>query len=278
MDHNLLLTGKYHTMKVAVAILLLLVRGEFSVAHNEQEFYSNVRSGRRQLGKDSQVISRCEMRDPNPRDNAARKRAIAFARFRRERKAGVDAEASTYIVPVCFHNPRWANPVREMLQNRLISDERIQEQLDHMNKAYSMASCCDTVNTDWCTGNCSVDTSIQFVLAKIDDNGTINGTTTSVSDPNACIKRPRVRCNMMSMGPGNDRPKKRLLRVGDESVLNVYFVKIKSLVGQTLGYATFPWDYDNDPDRDGVVIDYQFAIGNNNDRFGEGDTLVHEVG
>ena len=72
---------------------------------------------------------------------------------------------------------------------------------------------------------------------------------------------------------------KQRLRTGDVSTLNVYFNKPSGFAGTSLlGYATFPWTYESDPNDDGVVIfSVTLPFGDLN-RFNEGKTLVHEVG
>jgi Pregnancy-associated plasma protein-A len=72
----------------------------------------------------------------------------------------------------------------------------------------------------------------------------------------------------------NEYEMKSALRVGDASTLNVYF---KDARGRA-GYAAFPWEYEQSPKNDGVVV-YSLVIpgGPYLDR-NEGKTLVHEVG
>jgi hypothetical protein len=65
-----------------------------------------------------------------------------------------------------------------------------------------------------------------------------------------------------------------VLRVGDASTLNVYFAEPYGLVG----FASFPWFYKEDPQRDGVVIHYGSVPGGPLFPNDEGKVLVHEVG
>jgi Pregnancy-associated plasma protein-A len=67
---------------------------------------------------------------------------------------------------------------------------------------------------------------------------------------------------------------KSALRVGDASTLNVYFTDPPGLVG----YATFPWNYEQDPVYDGVVVQSGTIPGGSSFPYDEGKTLVHEVG
>jgi len=266
-------------MYATVAVLLFCFTA-LSAAHDDHhDSHTSLRSSNRQLQYAHEPL-RCDTREPDERDHAARARADAFARFRTERKEGVFAETATsYTISVCFHNPRWFNPLANYVKDRFITNEELQAQLEHLNKAFTVSSCCDTANS-WCTaGSCSVDTSIQFVLAKLTKKN-ITGTVASTSDEGACVKRRRVHHNRMSMTRLNDERKKRRWRLGDESVLNIYFVRAFSESSQDVtGYSTYPWDYDSNPARDGVVVSPDYVKGSTkNSRFTEGDTLVHEVG
>ena len=71
-----------------------------------------------------------------------------------------------------------------------------------------------------------------------------------------------------------DDEMKSALRVGDASTLNVYFTAAFGVYG----YGAWPWDYEQSPKNDGVVVN-SLAIpdGPYLDR-NEGKTLVHEVG
>jgi hypothetical protein len=45
-----------------------------------------------------------------------------------------------------------------------------------------------------------------------------------------------------------------------------------------IGFSSYPWDYANDPVRDGVVCDYRTLPGGSLALTNEGDTGAHEVG
>ena len=108
---------------------------------------------------------------------------------------------------------------------------------------------------------------------------------------------------------------KNELRQGDSATLNIYYNSPLFEDGSSglLGYAAFPWDYDDDPKDDGVgehssmcttlmiqmlivigvcshlcllslpsdmshtVCLHSTSIGGSSFRFNEGDTLTHEV-
>lgn len=69
-------------------------------------------------------------------------------------------------------------------------------------------------------------------------------------------------------------------RQGGDGTLNVY---VANLQRGLLGWATFPWDVDDNQGIDGVVIHWKsLPLGEEDGRaftyYGEGDTLTHEVG
>lgn len=80
-----------------------------------------------------------------------------------------------------------------------------------------------------------------------------------------------------NMTPGSpaEFQAKTLLRLGNETSLNIYSVRPAQGV---LGWATFPWTYDSAPTLDGVAILYSTVPGGTAGPFNEGDTLTHEVG
>lgn len=76
---------------------------------------------------------------------------------------------------------------------------------------------------------------------------------------------------------GNDleTEMKTALRVGDAKMLNLYTVKFPD---NLLGFATFPFDYDDAPHMDGVVFLYSTMPGGDAQGYNQGKTAVHEVG
>ncbi|MUL40104.1 zinc metalloprotease [Streptomonospora sp. PA3] len=65
------------------------------------------------------------------------------------------------------------------------------------------------------------------------------------------------------------------LRQGGAATLNLYITNMGEGI---LGQATFPQDYEDDPQNDGVVVDYRTVPGGGREGFDLGYTAVHEVG
>ncbi|KAG6848825.1 hypothetical protein H0H93_013679 [Arthromyces matolae] len=72
-----------------------------------------------------------------------------------------------------------------------------------------------------------------------------------------------------------DTAMKKALRKGGVAELNVYTVK---LTAQSLGYATFPYEYKANPKGDGVVVNYASVPKGSLTHYNLGHTLVHEAG
>ena len=79
----------------------------------------------------------------------------------------------------------------------------------------------------------------------------------------------------MTSGSIDEYNAKHALNVDSYSYLNFYTANLGSGL---LGWATFPWDLDSDPEMDGVVILYSSFPGGSADPYDEGDTATHEIG
>jgi len=79
------------------------------------------------------------------------------------------------------------------------------------------------------------------------------------------------------MGWGAEQKAKRALRQGGAETLNVYTA---NLTQNLLGWAYFPWDYEQTQTLDGVVLHYRSLPGAPGafTNYGAGDTGTHEVG
>jgi hypothetical protein len=78
----------------------------------------------------------------------------------------------------------------------------------------------------------------------------------------------------MTYDSAEERAAKTALHVGGAGDLNFYTTG----GGGRLGWATFPWDYTNDPLMDGVVCKFDSLPGSSATPYNLGDTATHEIG
>jgi hypothetical protein len=158
-------------------------------------------------------------------------------------------------------------------------------QMDHLNAAFSGATCCNAT-LDWCDpGTCSIDTGLRFAWALLDDEGNVieGSTVPDIGDAGACALRINNH-DWTKVGQEDDaaREMKNSLRKGGANVLNAYwtsFVNPELAAYATYPFASFPLT-NGDPGRgvDGVVIRTDLITDGEATNYNEGDILVHEVG
>jgi len=251
---------------LAFAVLLLITMVKGHGKHVRNRAASDVSTEQNDSAVNQEQPKRCSTEEVTDEMIERSKLAIEFYKFKmtREGRGPKDYLAmSRKVVPVCFH----------VIGDR-IARYNLNRNLAALNKAYSGLSCCNATQS-WCVpGTCSPDTNIRFVMAK-EAGGRLVGTTRSALDLGACVKRNRTDIELANPEGEGVLNMKRAMYVGDARVLNVYF----GTLSFSMGYATFPIKYTKrDPSRDGVVVGRDYIVGGRSPRFGEGDTLAHEVG
>ncbi|WP_150253000.1 zinc metalloprotease [Nocardiopsis deserti] len=142
-----------------------------------------------------------------------------------------------------------------------VSDERVQRQVDVLNAAYGgdtaadPAQAAEAARRTGAAGSAEpIDTGFRFELSEV---------TRTVNDDwftSFAEHRDTVHAE---------------LRQGDAGTLNIY---TSNLGTGLLGYSSFPQDYEEAPEQDGVVIAHDTLPGGDRDRFNLGHTGTHEVG
>lgn len=112
----------------------------------------------------------------------------------------------------------------------------------------------DALNTAYAGGYGGVDTGVRFRL----DGVTVTENDSWFADPVA-----------------DERPMKVALHQGDARTLNLYIAQLSE---QMLGFASYPYWYDESPRLDGVVIDWRSLPGGAMSNYNRGFTGVHEIG
>jgi hypothetical protein len=154
--------------------------------------------------------------------------------------------------------------------------------MDHLNAAFSGATCCNAT-FDWCDpGTCSVDTGLRFAWASLDDEGDVieGSTVPDIGDAGACALRINApKWTKVHTEGFETLHMKKKLRKGGANVLNVYWTSIYGEIGEMSGSSTFPYSYRHHPKSDGVLVRPEVITGGEFfPDYSEGDTLVHEVG
>lgn len=163
----------------------------------------------------------------------------ALQRFLAGRRGAEPRDAGSVTIPVWVHVINQGTGI----ENGNVPDSQIVAQIAVLNDSYSGV-----------TGG--ENTPFRFTLA---------GTTRTTN------------ASWYTMTPGSqeEQQAKAALRVGGPETLNLYTANPE---GSLLGWATFPWDYANDPTNDGVVVLYSSVPGGSAEPYNEGDTATHEIG
>jgi hypothetical protein len=186
----------------------------------------------------------CNTRDLN-RDSSTQLRDL----FSDYNKMAVNKASSTpakpFTIPVRFHVIQ-----RDSSKDAGdVPDDALVEQIDVLNRAYA---------------------------------GETGGATTPYRFQLASINRvSNKQWSSLSPGSQEEAEAKKALRVGDASTLNVFISDITAPEGQKgtiLGYSTFPFVYQLQPEIDGIVLNYRAVPGSTFANFNTGHVLVHETG
>jgi hypothetical protein len=242
-----------------LSLISLAIQGHVDHSHIRGDFSTHV--GDRDL-QGNEKVRRCGTKEMSDEDRKARDHALSFVKLKK-RKHGREYQANApKVIPVCFH-----------VVGGNVPRQSLKRDLEALNKAYSTHSCCDET-LSWCNGECSTpETSIRFLMAR-SFLGHIIGTVKSPISCFACVRRSQASSDM-SPGSYGELAVKRSMRRGDGRVLNIYYA---SLSDGLLGYAYFPFNLNNQPILDGVVVERDSRVGGSLAEYNEGDTLAHEVG
>jgi hypothetical protein len=185
------------------------------------------------------------------------------AAFNRKLKSGgglVQGQSSVldgtvYTIPVVFHIV--------LLNPNLVSDEQIYAQLDTLNKDFGGTNG-DSTKIPSYFKPLFGKAAIQFCLAqRTPDGHAFTGIDRVVAGKNTFSVNESVKKN--STGGADSWDSRQY-----------YNVWICNLSGGILGYSSFPDD--NDPDLQGVVVDYRTLPGGQFTSYNSGKTLTHESG
>jgi len=149
-----------------------------------------------------------------------------------------ESENATATIDVYFHII-YAN---ETVEGGYLPDQQIHAQVDRLNKDYNS-------------------TGISWNLKEID--------------------RIENEAWFLGVGPDSETESemKTTYRKGNKGTLNVYTTALsEGDAAGILGYATFPMDYEDKPENDGVVLLFNTLPGSQSKQYNMGRTLVHEAG
>jgi len=171
----------------------------------------------------------------------------ALNNFNSKRSPGQIRKSGSVTVGVFFHVVSKGAGAA----NGDVPDKWLRNQIDVLNAAYAGA--------DPNAGPASANTPFRFALVGVDR-------TTNAAWFNAAVGSPE------------ERAMKTALHVGGANTLNFY---VTNAGGNLLGWATFPFWYEGDPQMDGVVVLYSSLPGGDccaPRTYNQGDTGTHEIG
>jgi len=121
------------------------------------------------------------------------------------------------------------------------------------------------------------DEQLKAQVARLNQDYNTTGLTWNLKD----IDRVQNERWFFGVAPDNDleTEMKEKYRQGDKGALNVYTTALaEGDAAGILGYATFPMDYEDKPQNDGIVLLYSTLPGSSSLQYNMGRTLVHESG
>ncbi len=186
----------------------------------------------------------CDTRDLN-RDSSTQLSTLFSDYNKMAVNKAASSSAGVFAIPVRFHVIQGGSST----DSEQVSDDALVEQIDVLNRAYSGE-----------TGG--VSTPYRFQLVSIN-------------------RVSNKKWGSLSPGSPEEADAKKALRVGDATTLNVFISNIVAPEGQKgtiLGYSTFPFVYQLQPEIDGIVLNYRAVPGSSLANFNTGHVLVHETG
>ncbi|MGC4047319.1 MAG: zinc metalloprotease [Armatimonas sp.] len=192
---------------------------------------------------------RCATEMPSEEVRAMVDNAIAHAPPRHSNSGLVSPlrAGGSVTIPVYFH------VITNSAGAGNVTDAQINNQIAVLNAAYAGS---DKLPGGGTTNGAAFNTPFRFVLAGI--NRTANNTWYT-----------------MGYGSTAETQAKTALRQGGANALNLYSANIG---GGLLGWATFPWEYNGAPKKDGVVLLNASLPGGSAAPYNLGDTATHEIG
>ena len=169
------------------------------------------------------------------------------------------------IIPVVFHVIHKGETIGSGLN---VSDEVLQRQISILNEDFRRLNA-DRINTPAVFASSATDIQIEFRLACFDPAGNFtSGILRKQTNNVSPFTNSGDEVKSTSSGGEDPWP--------TDKYLNIWICDLSVV----LGYSNFPWNFNTNPAKDGVVVDYQ-AVGIRSGNFSDynlGRTLTHEIG